>query len=300
MERRERPVIVVTGAAGHVGGIVARELSRRGVSARLLVRDASRAPDLPGADVVVADYGDTDSLTRALNPADRVFMVSVHEDYDRRVTLHRSFVEAAARRRVARVIYLSFVGAGSDARFRHARSHGATEAMLADAGLPFTSVWNSMYADGIASWFDEEGRITGPGGTGRVSLSLRSEIGEAIAVLLADDSHDDLHRVTITGPEALTLDELAGIASSVTGDLYRYEPLDREAWIAYRRRLGRPEWAIDAGISYYDGVAAGEAAIVSDDFHELTGRFPKKMAQVIECRRAEMPLTRGEQREPAT
>ena len=43
-----------------------------------------------------------------------------------------------------------------------------------------------MYADGIATWFDERGRVTGPGGDGRVSLTLRSELAEAIAEILSD------------------------------------------------------------------------------------------------------------------
>jgi NAD(P)H dehydrogenase (quinone) len=283
-------MIVVTGAAGHVGGLVAEELARRGLPFRVVVRDEARAPDLPGVEVAVADYGDPDALARALEPEDRVFMVSVHEDVERRLELHRSFVEAAARRRVGHVVYLSFIAAGPNAWFRHARSHGATEAMLAEAQLPFTPVRNGMYADEIASWFDEEGRITGPGGTGRVSLSLRSELGEAIAILLADQAHDDRSLVTIAGPEAVTLAELAAVASAVTGDPYRYEPLDRADWIDYRRRLGRPEWGIDAGISYFDGVAAGEAGVVSGDFRELTGREPQTIADVIANRREAMPL----------
>ncbi len=287
-------MIAVTGATGHVGTLVAEELSRRGVPFRMIVRDEARAPDLPGGDLVVADFADQGALERVLAPGDRVFMVSVHEDYDRRVALHRSFVEAAARRRVARVVYLSFVAAGPAARFRHARSHGATEAMLAASRLPFTAVRNAMYADGIATWFDERGRITGPGGDGRVSLTLRSELAEAIAVILSDPAHDGRSLVTITGPEAVSLAELAAIASNVTGDAYRYEPLDRAEWIESRRRLGRQEWAIDAGISYYDGVAAGEADVVSGDYAELTGNEPRTIEQVIEDHREAMPLGRRE------
>ena len=194
------------------------------------------------------------------------------------------------RREVGHVVYLSFVGAGPQASFRHARSHGATEAMLAESGLSFTAVRNGMYADGIASWFDAEGRLTGPGGDGRVSFSYRPELAEAIAAQLADAALDR-PLVTITGPEAVTLGELAAIASDVTGDPYRYEPLDRAAWIESRRALGRPEWAIDAGISYYDGVCAGEADVVSGDYRELTGKEPLPIAGVIERHLTEMPLT---------
>jgi hypothetical protein len=50
--------------------------------------------------------------------------------------------------------------------------------MLAESGLSFAAVRNGMYADEIASWFDPGGRITGPGGDGRLSLSYRPELAE--------------------------------------------------------------------------------------------------------------------------
>jgi NAD(P)H dehydrogenase (quinone) len=135
-------VIVVTGSTGHVGRLVAEELAERGEPFRLVVRNQTRAPDLPGADVVTADYGDPDALTAALHEGDRVFMVSVHEGPERRVPLHRSFVEAAKECGVAQVVYLSFVNAGPGATFLPARSHGVTEQMLAESGVPYTAVRN--------------------------------------------------------------------------------------------------------------------------------------------------------------
>ena len=124
-----------------------------------------------------------------------------------------------------------------------------------------------------------------------MSFSYRPEIAEAIAVLLAEPIHDDREIVTITGPESVTLSELAEIATDVTGDQYRYEPLAREDWIAARRALGRPDWAIEAGISYFDGVAQGEADVVSNDYQELTGQSPVPIGELISQFRARMPLT---------
>ena len=54
------PALAVTGSTGALGGLVARGLADRGVAQRLVVRSPDRAPDLPGAQVVVAD---TDSAT---------------------------------------------------------------------------------------------------------------------------------------------------------------------------------------------------------------------------------------------
>ena len=218
-------MIVVTGATGDVGGRVARELVARGLPCRLIVRDAARAPDLPGVDVALATYDDAEALSAALDPGDRVFMVSMHADQAERLALHRAFVDVAARRRVERIIYLSYLAPGADSVFIHARSHGATEAMLRESGLCWGAVRNGMYGDEIASWFDPDGRITGPGGDGRVSFSYRPELGEVIATLLAEPEHDDREIVTVTTPEAIGLADLAALATDVTGDPYRYEPL---------------------------------------------------------------------------
>ena len=126
---------------------------------------------------------------------------------------------------------------------------------------------------------------------GKGYLSFRPELAEAIVALLVDEAHDDRHVVTITGPESFSLAELAATASEVTGDAYRYEPLDREEWIAYRRSVGRPEWSIEAGISYYDGVRNGEADVVTDDYRTLTGKEPLSIREIIALHRDEMPLS---------
>jgi NAD(P)H dehydrogenase (quinone) len=282
-------VIAVTGSTGHVGRLVAEELVRRGEPMRLLVRDPSRAPDLPGAEVVVADYGDPASLARALDEGDRVFMVSLHEGPDRRVPLHRSFVEAATARRVAQIVYLSFVNAGPDATFIHARSHGATEQMLRDAGVAWTSIRNSMYTDHVGGWFDAEGVAREPVGDARIAFSYRPELAEAIAVCLTEPGHDG-KIYDVTGSEAVTLGELAAIASEATGAAYRYEPETRDWWEARWRGRGQEGWELEAGLSSFDAQVAGELAVVSDDFRLLTGKEPLTIRDVIARHLEDLPL----------
>jgi uncharacterized protein YbjT (DUF2867 family) len=284
-------VIVVTGSTGVVGGLVARELARRGERFRLASHHPERAPDLPGAEVVRIDYSEPASLTAVLREGDRVFMVSMHEPYERRLPLHRSFVAAAAAAGVGYVAYLSFFSAATDAVFKHARGHGATEELLRETGIPFAAVRNGMYGDLIWSWFDATGAITGPGGEGRVAFSYRPELAEAIAVALIEPGHVGV--LNIGTPESVTLAELARIASDVTGDAYRYEPLAPEAWKAKRVALGRKDWEVEAGLSSYEAVRAGEFDVVTDDYHRLTGKQPLTVRELIERQLDEMPLHRA-------
>jgi len=282
-------VIVVTGSTGHVGRLVAEELSARGEPVRLAVRDPSRAPELPGAEVVVADYGQPETLAAALGEGDRVFMVSLHEGPERRVPLHRSFIEVAARRGVAQVVYLSFLNAGADARFLHARSHGATEEALAASGVPFTSIRNGMYADDMPGWFDPDGVLRETGGDGRLSFSYRPELAKAIAVTLTEPGHEGRIYDVVTPPPT-SLAELAELASGITGKAYRYEPAGEDEWDTRWRALGRSGWQLESGHSSYDALRAGELAVASDDYRRLTGSEPLTVADVLARLAGELPL----------
>ena len=84
-------MLAVTGANGQVGGRVARRLCGLGLAQRLIVRDPSRAPDLPGAEVVRAgSYGDAASMRQALEGVRRLFLVSAR---DRFGVAHRSAMD---------------------------------------------------------------------------------------------------------------------------------------------------------------------------------------------------------------
>ena len=102
-------VLALTGVTGALGGRVAAELAataaRDGVALRLVVRDAARAPAVPGADVVEvpAGYADGPALTAALAGAHTVLLVSAAEAEDR-LAQHVAAVDAAAAAGAERVV----------------------------------------------------------------------------------------------------------------------------------------------------------------------------------------------------
>jgi uncharacterized protein YbjT (DUF2867 family) len=282
-------MIVVTGSTGRVGGLVARRLESGGVPMRLLVRDPHRAPQIQGAQVQAAEYGSPEALANGLRKGDRVFMVSLWIGGDTRLDQHRSFIEAAARADVAQLVYLSFVNAGPNAIFSHAREHGATEEMLRASGVPWTSIRNSMYADDIPGWFDPDGVAREPGDEARMSFSYRPELADVIAAALTEPGHEG-RIYNITTPESVSLRELAQIAGKVTGESYDYAPISDDEWIERWKEQGRPEWALEAGLTSYQALRAGELDVVSDDYEKVTGRKAATIAQVITELADEMPL----------
>jgi NAD(P)H dehydrogenase (quinone) len=87
--------------------------------------------------------------------------------------------------------------------------------------------------------------------------------------------------------------ELAAIAREITGDPYRYDPCPDAWWEARWRSRGRQPWQIEAGLTSYQALRAGEQDVVTDDFERLTGRRARSVREVVEALRDRLPLSRA-------
>lgn len=271
--------IVVTGATGRLGGRVARLLADRGVPQRLAVRSPERAPQLPGADVLRCDYADGDLVRSALAGAETVLMVSGSETPDR-VDQHRTFIDAAADAGVDRLVYVSFYGASPTATFTLARDHWATEEHLRASGLATVLLRDCFYLDFLPELVEADGVIRGPAGQGRVAAVAQDDIAAAAAAVLLDPRPHEGATYELTGPEAITLGEAAATIAAATGRSVTYE--DQSVAEAYASRAGQAQdWQLDAWVSTYTAIAAGELADVTDAVPRLTGRPARSLAELL-------------------
>lgn len=193
------PTLAVTGSTGRLGGRVARRLAVRGVPQTLLVRSPERAPRLPGAVAVRAEYADRNAVRDALTGTRTVFMVSASESADR-LARHRAFVDAVAEAGVRHLVYVSFYGAAPDAAFTLARDHFHTEQHIRASGLAYTFLRDNLYAEFVPDLVGEDGVIRGPAGNGRAAFVGQDDIADAAAaVLLRPDDHAGA-TYDLTGP----------------------------------------------------------------------------------------------------
>ena len=274
------PLIGITGATGRLGSRVARRLAAAGAAQLLLVRDPARAPELPGASTAVASFPDRDAVTVALQGVPTVLMVSASETLDR-VAQHTAFVDAAAAAGVRHLVYISFDGAATDCTFTLGRDHYATEQHIRSSGMAFTFLRDNLYADFLPALVGEDGVIRGPAGDGRVAAVAQDDIADAAAAVLLDPAGHAGCTYTLTGPQALSLGEVAGILTAELGRHidYRVETLD-EAY-ASRSSYGAPRWQLDAWVSTYTAIAAGELATVTHDVQTLTGHAATSLVQLL-------------------
>jgi uncharacterized protein YbjT (DUF2867 family) len=270
----------ITGATGRLGGRIARRLAVAGVGQRLLARDPSKAPALPGSGVAQASFADTESVVAALAGVRTALMVSASES-PHRLEEHFAFVDGAVRAGVEHLVYISFSGAAPDCTFTLGRDHYATEQRIRATGLRFTFLRDNLYADFFPAMVGEDGVIRGPAAAGRVAAVAQDDIADVAAmVLLSPEDHVGA-TYTLTGPESLTLHEVAAIISAATRRDVTYHPETVAQAYASRAVYGAPDWQVDAWVSTYTAIAAGELAEVTSDVARLSGHPATSLADLL-------------------
>ncbi|QMU71627.1 NAD(P)H-binding protein [Streptacidiphilus sp. P02-A3a] len=279
-------MLVITGATGALNGATVDHLLERvpAEDIAVAVRDVSRAQRFAERGVAVrhGDYADPASLPGAFEGADQLLLVSSNDPAADAVALHRTAIDAAVTAGVGRILYTSHQGAGLDSPFRPARHHAATEQLLADSGVAWTSLRNGFYAHSL-NWlmgpWRETGVIAVPA-AGPVSWTAREDAAEAAAVILASNGAYD-GPTTLTAGAAPTFDDLAVIASQLTGRTITCVAVDEEEWIAAQIARGAREQMARFLLGFYQAAEQGRFAGVDPLLGKLLGREPRTARDLL-------------------
>jgi uncharacterized protein YbjT (DUF2867 family) len=269
-------MLLITGASGRVARRTATLLQQKGVPLRLMTRSTDRVPPLPGTQVMNADFSMPETLDAAFAGITTALIVSGSGKPGLRSQLHHNAFEAAARAQVKHIVYLSLQGASPQSKYPYSRDHYASEQYLAATGVPHTVLRNSFYMDMFLDKFDASGTMCGPAGDGSGAFISREDAAHTAAAVLTNPPggiHD------VTGPEVLTLTDIARRLSTLAGRELRYLP---ESAASARQRLSRQKkesWRIDLSVEWFEAIAAGELAHPSDAVHRFTGEQPLTIEQ---------------------
>lgn len=272
--------IAVSGVTGGLGGQVARALADAGVAQRMLARTPEKAPGLPGATVARFDYSDREACESALQGVDTFLFVSGAEN-EHRLQQHRTVVDAATAAGVRQVVYTSFVGASATCTFTLGRDHYATEQAIEASGMAHTFLRDNFYLDLLPYFVGDDNTLRGPAGNGRAAFVARGDIARVATVVLHNPTAHADRTYNLTGPEALTLAEVAELITRSRGHEVTF--VDETVPEAYESRAhyGAPDWQVDAWVSTYTAIRDGELEDVSDDIERLTGRRATSFAELL-------------------
>jgi uncharacterized protein YbjT (DUF2867 family) len=229
-----------------------------------------------------ADYADPSSLPAAFAGADQLLLVSSSDPKADAVSLHRTAIDAAVAAGVGRVLYTSHQGAAADTPFGPGRDHAATEKLLSESGVAWTSLRNGFYAHSL-NWllgpWRETGLVTVPA-DGAVSWTAREDAAEAAAVILASDGTYN-GPTTLTANAAPTFEDIARIASELTSREIAFEAIEEDAWIAAQVAAGQEEFVAQFMLGMYQAADKGFFAGVDPLLSDLLGREPQTVRDLL-------------------
>lgn len=278
--------IAVTGATGHLGGLVIESLLNKNVEASdivAIVRNEEKAKDLAarGINIAVAAYDDEAALKSALNGVDRLVFVSASE-VGKRVEQHSNIIAAAKEAGVSFIAYTSLLNLDSSELFL-APEHQATEKMLAESGIDHANLRNGWYWENYAAALETGkamGKFFSAAGEAEVSGAARKDFAEAAAVVVTTDGHAG-KTYELAGAPALTYPEIAAQVGEVLGTDVEYVNLTVEEYEKSLVEAGLPA-DFAAGLAGADPVIEkGALYSESTDLQDLIGRPGSTVAETF-------------------
>jgi uncharacterized protein YbjT (DUF2867 family) len=233
-------MILLTGATGSAGSFIANEFVREREPVRILVRDRAKAAGLekiPTVEIVEGDMSRRSSLGPALEGVDRVLMISAPR-MDM-VETQSAFIDACKAAGVRHVIKFSGLDARRDTAFPFGLMHKDIEEYLENSGLAWTHLRPTGF---MQEYLREAPSIINEGafylalGDVRLNPIDLVDVGKIGFLLLRDGGHEGA-RLAMTGPEALSMAEVADRISRAAGRTVRYVAVSpterRQALIAH-------------------------------------------------------------------
>ena len=291
-------MILITGATGLNGSELVRRLSAKGIPSRALVRNPAKAQilaSLPNVEVVEGDMARPDSLTEALRGIERAMLISSSDPT--MIETQSSFIDAARRAGVRHVVKLSGIIPELDSPFRFARMHAEIEQRLEDSGLAYTHLrageFMPSYVRQVPS-IVARGIMALPMADARIASVDIGDLAEVAIVVLTTSGHEG-KTYPLTGPESLTMAEVAEKLSAAIGKTIRYVDVPPEEAKAARLAAGMPPYLAEGLDELLAERRRGKESKVWPTIEEVFGLKPTRFDEFA---RQNAAIFRGEQPSP--
>ena len=278
-------MILVTAATGQVGRAALNALVAAGAEVRALVRDPSTLAVPQGVQVVKGDFDDDASIAAALEGV--AVMLLAGRDSPGSVAQHRRVLARIREAQVRHVVKLSAIGASPASPVALMREHHEVDEEVRKGPAGWTFLKPHLFMQNLLRAADtvrREGRLAAPMAHHRFPLVDTRDVGAAAAVVLRDPAPHAGKEYALTGPVAVSYDEVAAALAAVAGHAVTYEAVAPDQFATRLRAAGMPGWrALD--LSHIAAAYSAAENTVSPDLAMLLGRQPGSLAGFLEDHR---------------
>ena len=276
-------MICVTGASGTVGSEIIKQLESTNTPFRAAYHSQEKAERARerGIDTVTIDYARADTLRQAFRGCDKLFLLGPPVLDQTRFELNA--VEAARDAGVRHAVKLSVFGAAEET-YSLAKVHRPVEKAIEATGIPWTFLRPNSFMQNIATYMSETVRAESifftSVGQARISHVDVRDIASVAVHALTEPNHEG-KAYTLTGPEALTYDDVAGELSQVLGRTISHVSLPASDLRQAMLEDGMPGELADRMLDLDRYLREGHASIVTADIERVCRRSPKRFEQYV-------------------
>lgn len=277
-------MILVVGATGNVGKEAVTQLAERKVPVRAFVYSSEKQPyGLPAlVETVLGDLRDPTTLGPALDGVSKALLISNLSPH--LVELQGNFIGSAQKEGRVHVVKLSGLATSLDSPVTSGRWHALVEKQLTDSGLPFTFLRPFFFMQNIlvsAPRIAREGLFESSlSDDAPVAMIDFRDIASIAVAALTGDGHEN-KAYTITGPQSLSMGEVAREISRMIGRHVTYRTISAEEERKQLLTTGMPGWHVELIQQFHRALSAGMASEIGLTAENFTGGKARTLADLV-------------------
>ena len=276
--------ILLTDPTGTVGNAVIERLASLGQNIiRVAVDIKNNVSKIKHADeIAIIDNTKPETIADALNNVDRLFL-RIPPTIDM-VSISSNFIKEAKKNGVKFIVKLSAIGADLEPGYLGGRSHREVEQIIEESEIPYAFLRPNSFMQNFITRFSQtvknQNAICLPAGDAKISFLDARDIAAIAAEVLTRNGSHHLNKVyEITGPEALSHDQVAEILSMETGRRIAYIDISEGELYEGLKQLGIADWFIDNALGLYDMYRSGQRSRETTVIEQITGQKPTSFSQ---------------------
>jgi uncharacterized protein YbjT (DUF2867 family) len=272
-------MILVTGATGNNGREIVKQLEAAGQSVRILVRNPEKAGDLQalGVELAIGDLDHPETLDRALQGIEKAVLLPANSL--QQVEQEQNFINAAKRAETSHIVKFSAAGAAVDSPIRILNWHGQAEQYLEQSGIAFTHLRPVFFMQNLLQFAaPTQTEVYLPFDDAAIAMVDIRDIAAVTTAVLIENEHAG-KAYTITGAEALTMNQAVERISEVRGNLLKYVAVSPEGFKQGLMQWGQPEWFADALTDLFKPIAQGTQSAVTQVVADVAKKQPISFTQ---------------------
>ena len=278
--------ILVTAATGKTGSFVVKQLIEKGFPVRALVhRRDEKSGQLAslGAEVVVGDFLDLQSLRTAMTGIKRAYFC--YPPADRLLEATANFTFVAKEMALESVVNMSQINAREGHPSPLSRQHWLAERVLDWAGVGVTHIRPTLFAEMAqmlnAQFIAAERKLYLPHGDKKHAPVTTEDIARVVVGILINPESHLGKTYSVTGQKAMSQSEIAEIIGNVLGKPVEYVDIPLEHWQKSAADAGHPAFVIEhlsrVAEDYQKGLLDG----VTDVVFRVGGRAPQSFEDYV-------------------